>query len=196
MDLSVYRCIEWFSLYEASFLVIDHKPLRPRKRPRRKGRAIRYAAHRVLEQLMLDATATPPRLAPIEEDGSIPEQEHDMHVSRDGLRAWCIEKKLRPQFLFPPSDALPKKAKVHGNVEHNARKREQVLGTALCVLAKWPDLCRGKRGKVTGDKLAEMLAEKAPLFWAETGEPPLSEKVIAGLLRKYLNALDHSPGPE
>ncbi|MEE8099044.1 MAG: hypothetical protein V3T13_03810, partial [Hyphomicrobium sp.] len=48
--------------------------------------------------------------------------------------------------------------KIHGNVEINAHKREQVLGAALCVLATWPDQCK-RGGRINASAIARLIDE-------------------------------------
>lgn len=75
--------------------------------------------------------------------------------------------------------------KPHGNIEQNAAKREQVLGAAFAVLAKWPDACKNKKGKLAASKIASMIELKAELFW-ENARPSLASRSIEELLREWI----------
>lgn len=77
-------------------------------------------------------------------------------------------------------------AKVHGNTEHNAKKREEVLGAALSVLSRWPDECKNRAGKIEATKIRELIEKKGYMFWRENGEPPLTTSEIEKLIRQWL----------
>lgn len=79
--------------------------------------------------------------------------------------------------------------KIHGNTEINAQKREQILGAALSVLAKWPEQCKNNTGVIEATKIRILIEEKALLFWKETGEPPLSTENIEREIRKWLRTV-------
>lgn len=75
--------------------------------------------------------------------------------------------------------------KPHGNAERFACNRESVLKAALYVKANFPDLCGA-----TNTKWAEAIDAKAPLFWPETGCPPLKTDAIERLLGECLKLPD------
>lgn len=75
----------------------------------------------------------------------------------------------------------------HGNTEHFAQKREQVLGAAFAVLAAYPEQCRNNKGKIEATKVRQLIEQEARLFWPRIGEPPLQTDGIEKLIRKYLN---------
>lgn len=79
-----------------------------------------------------------------------------------------------------------KTTKLHGNIEHNAKKREEVLGAALSVLARWPDECKNGAGRIEATKIRVLIENKGYMFWREDGEPPLSTGEIEKLIRQYL----------
>ncbi|MDO9142211.1 MAG: hypothetical protein Q7U38_17980, partial [Methylobacter sp.] len=79
-----------------------------------------------------------------------------------------------------------KATKLHGNIEHNAKKREEVLGAALSVLSRWPDECKNGAGKIEATKIRVLIENKGYMFWREDGEPPLSTGEIEKLLRQWL----------
>lgn len=72
----------------------------------------------------------------------------------------------------------------NGHTERHAAKREQVLQAAIYCQAQWPEQCSD------GSKWAEVIDEKAPLFW-ESGVPPLGRAKIESLLRKAIKAPGH-----
>jgi hypothetical protein len=76
--------------------------------------------------------------------------------------------------------------KVHGNSERNARKREEDLGAALAVLAKWPENCQAGSGSIKATKIRELIESKGYLFWREDGDPPLKTSEIENLIREWL----------
>ncbi|EIO4073822.1 hypothetical protein LQK56_003475 [Salmonella enterica] len=60
--------------------------------------------------------------------------------------------------------------RVHGNAEHNAIKREQVLKVAIGVLADYPDECRGPKKDPSPEKWTEAVfkyASEYPPFFLE-----------------------------
>ena len=71
--------------------------------------------------------------------------------------------------------------------EHHGKNREQVLGAALSVLSNFPEQCRNNQGKVEATKVRQLIDDKAPLFWEEDNEPPLSIEVIERLIREWIN---------
>jgi hypothetical protein len=81
--------------------------------------------------------------------------------------------------------------KVHGNAERHAEKREQVLGAAFAVLAKWPEECRGAKGDPIASKIADMINAKADLFWTDA-KLPLSTDSIADHLRNWIKKANSS----
>lgn len=76
--------------------------------------------------------------------------------------------------------------KPHGNTERNAQKREEILGAALSVLARWPDECKNGAGRIEATKIRVLIENKSYMFWREDGEPPLSTGEIEKLLRQWL----------
>lgn len=74
---------------------------------------------------------------------------------------------------------------VHGNVESNAQKRKPVYEAAIYCLANFFDQC-SNNGKVVGTRLAQVIDEKAPLFWPEDYEPNLKRSTIETLIREAL----------
>lgn len=76
--------------------------------------------------------------------------------------------------------------KLHGNTERNAQKREEILGAALSVLARWPDECKNGAGRIEATKIRALIENKSYMFWREDGEPPLSTGEIEKLLRQWL----------
>ncbi len=81
--------------------------------------------------------------------------------------------------------------KTHGNTEHNSGKREQVLGAAVAVLAKWPEECRDKKGEPVASKIAAMVDAKADLFWPDA-QPPLATESIADYIRDWIKKANSS----
>lgn len=79
-----------------------------------------------------------------------------------------------------------KTTKLHGNIQHNAKKREEVLGAALSVLSRWPVECKNGAGKIEATKIRVLIENKGYMFWREDGEPPLSTGEIEKLLRQWL----------
>jgi len=80
--------------------------------------------------------------------------------------------------------------KVNKLSEYHARNREQVLGAAFAVLAKWPDKCTDTKNKVIAAKIADLVVKEHRLFWPNTSwdknGPPLIADTIEGHLRKWL----------
>lgn len=75
--------------------------------------------------------------------------------------------------------------KTHGNTERHAQKREQILGAAFAVLARWPEECRDTKGDPIASKIASMIDAKADLFWPDA-KPPLEIDSIAEHLRDWI----------
>jgi hypothetical protein len=83
-----------------------------------------------------------------------------------------------------------KTTKSNGYKERHAQNREQVLGAAFAVLAKWPDECRDARGEPVASKIANLIEAKANLFWPNTG-PPLAVDSIADHLRDWIKKVNN-----
>jgi len=84
-----------------------------------------------------------------------------------------------------PSEAEAN-VKIHGNSLRFSTQRQEVIGAALSCLAQFPEHCTNSQGKIVVSQLADIVSAKAPLFWRETGEPPLSDRNIRTLLSKWV----------
>ncbi len=71
--------------------------------------------------------------------------------------------------------------------DRHAVNREQVLGAAMSVIAKYPSQSKNKQGKIEATKVRILIEEKALLFWQKDGEPPLKSESIEKLIREWLN---------
>ncbi|WP_156183743.1 hypothetical protein [Chromobacterium sp. LK1] len=65
----------------------------------------------------------------------------------------------------------------HPTAERFATYREQILRAAIYCLCNWPEKC-----KESNRDWAGFIDEKAPLFWPQTGRPPLTKDRIERLL--------------
>lgn len=94
--------------------------------------------------------------------------------------AWVIENMKRdvPKKPFAPDGEKRREhgAQPHHVAERFARYREQVLKAAIYCKETWPEQCKTYRA------WAELVDQKAQLFWPETGEPPLKPEQIERLL--------------
>ncbi len=75
--------------------------------------------------------------------------------------------------------------KSNAHEERHAKKREQVLGAAFAVLARWPNECRDGKGDPVATKIAASIGAKAHLFWPDT-TPPLEIDTIEILIREWI----------
>ena len=119
-----------------------------------------------------------------------PDQENlseQEHLSDDSIKVvaadlWVRTEELRrfqkegSSHVLDEPELPPDNKKPHGNTENNARNRESVLMAAIAVKTKFPDQCGTYRD------WAETIDAKAPLFWPETGSPPLKPETIERLL--------------
>lgn len=79
---------------------------------------------------------------------------------------------------------VAKGSKLHGNTENNALAREEVFKSALAVMKHFPEQCISERKKeVTASQVANVIDEKAPLWWPEEGKPPLARATIEKLIQ-------------
>lgn len=76
-------------------------------------------------------------------------------------------------------------SKANGHKERHAQNREQVLGAAFAILAKWPAECKDSKGDPVASKIANLVEAKADLFWPDS-VPPLTADSIADHLRDWL----------
>ena len=117
------------------------------------------------------------------------------------FEAFCLPKGyvlvVRPESLisfeqyFSDNNATEIEAKnPHGNGERFAKTREEVMGAAFSVLAKWPDQCQSSSGKFVAAKIAALIDEKALLFWPLTGNPPLGREKIERNISEWLKKTD------
>lgn len=93
------------------------------------------------------------------------------------------------QFIHDSEVEQNKTTKSNGYVERHARNREQILGAAFAVLAKWPDECRDAKGELLASKIANLIEAKANLFWPNA-EPPLVVDSIAEHLREWIKKVN------
>lgn len=92
--------------------------------------------------------------------------------------------------LMGPSDNVSKSKKPHGNTQVNASKREEILGAAIAVMTAFPDQCRrSPNGAFSGEKITGMIEDKAPIWWPDEQEPPMSHRAIAELINKHIRTL-------
>lgn len=75
--------------------------------------------------------------------------------------------------------------KSNGHKERHAQNREQVLGAAFAILAKWPDECTDSKRDPVASKIANLVEAKADLFWPDS-KPPLTADSIADHLRGWI----------
>jgi CHAT domain-containing protein len=75
---------------------------------------------------------------------------------------------------------------INKHSERHAKKREQILGAALSILASYPEQCKNKAGNFESTKIRSLIEEKALLFWP-AGEPDLSTDTIERLIREWIN---------
>jgi len=109
---------------------------------------------------------------------------------RETLRAWC-ERAGRPipPFLLDPEEREADQdapAAARGDPEQWCKQREQVLGAALALLWAFPEQIK------TAADLARLVADKAPLFWPEKGEPPRKDKGLQELISKALHRVKNA----
>ena len=109
----------------------------------------------------------------------------DIGIEKDELD--IENKRLRKKIKKLKKLRGPQNQQPDGRGEHHAKNREQVLGAALSVLSNFPEQCRNNQGKVEATKVRQLIDDKAPLFWEEDNEPPLSIEVIERLIREWIN---------
>ena len=74
----------------------------------------------------------------------------------------------------------------HGNVEIHERKRKEVLGAALYVLANYSDECR--RGEnFNANAIAGIIFNRSYKWWPDRKDPPLSIDYMSRLISRCLN---------
>lgn len=76
--------------------------------------------------------------------------------------------------------------KSHGMTEVHALKREEILSAALSVVTQFPQDCQFSSGGFSGAKIAKQIYDKAPLWWPESSDPPLSTKKMEEIINKAL----------
>lgn len=111
-------------------------------------------------------------------------------VEQNDLKAFFDKRGEKPPFLFPESrDDLEAERTNPKLTENNASIREEVLEAALAILAKYPDECRSKDGKVMAAKIGKLIEQKAPEIWPSKGQPPRESGTIDKLICKAISRL-------
>ncbi|MEQ8494602.1 MAG: hypothetical protein RLW42_10355, partial [Gammaproteobacteria bacterium] len=70
--------------------------------------------------------------------------------------------------------------------EARAAEREQLLGAALLLVTRFPQQCRDEHGFFDGGRIADLILEKAAL-WFPLEAPALARDDIAALVERYLS---------
>jgi hypothetical protein len=73
----------------------------------------------------------------------------------------------------------------HQNTEVNAQKREQILFAALSVLARWPEECTKKNGKISAAAITNLIEQKSNI-WFGYDELPMTTRGMTLLISKAL----------
>jgi len=96
-----------------------------------------------------------------------------------------IPTKLLPDWYPNDFSGTKKRKKPHGNAEIYASKREEILGAALAVIAKYPDECRNKRGILGGSNIAKLIDDHSYALFGTT-DPPKARDGMENLINKWL----------
>jgi hypothetical protein len=128
-----------------------------------------------------------------------------MKVASEYLLKWASANEPKAGIDFKA--VSPKKSKktsaqedtgaTHGNVEHNAKNREEILGAAVAVMIEHTRDCQYKNGTFAPSKIASEIERHAEKFWPEKKEAPLTTDTIARQISSWiqkLNQSDKSPG--
>ena len=81
----------------------------------------------------------------------------------------------------------------HGNIEHHAAKREQVLGAALAVIKKYPEQAGFSTGTLSGAKIVTLIEQHEVELWSEDEEIPLERETMEKQFNNWLKRLNPSP---
>jgi hypothetical protein len=127
-----------------------------------------------LSKLLTESLYTPNFEMPLNDDGN----QDNLRVENARLRARI--KELQGKLT---------QRKPHGGEERFAKNREEVLGAAVAVLAKFPGQCKNSLDKFEATKIAQLIDDKGKLFWPETGNPPLSRDKMERVISKWLKAI-------
>jgi hypothetical protein len=68
-------------------------------------------------------------------------------------------------------------------------QREQVLGAALAILAKYPEKCKNSKGKIRSERIVNLFNEKGDI-WFGDDKLLLSTAAMQDLLDKYLKTIE------
>ena len=110
---------------------------------------------------------------------------NNVFVKQDELEAFNKAHGIPTEIEDSESDTVGD-CKINKHSERHAVNREQILGAAVSILARFPDACKSNNGKVQATKIRVQIEEKAQLFWEDSHEPPLTTSVIDELLRDWL----------
>lgn len=111
----------------------------------------------------------------------------DLFIKRDDFFAFSTRKKIKVSIENQSfSDDNLYSSKRPGRAEAYAKNREQVLGAALSILARYRNKCVTTQGKIQGAKIAKLIEDKAGLFWPDLQEPPLERETIPKIINDWL----------
>ena len=77
----------------------------------------------------------------------------------------------------------------HGHPETFQNQREQVLGAALVLLARYPEKCKNSKGRIRPELIVNMINEKGEI-WFGNDKLLLSNAVMQDLLDKFLKTIE------
>jgi hypothetical protein len=75
------------------------------------------------------------------------------------------------------------------NPETFQKQREQVLGAALAILARYPEKCKNRKGKTRSEMIVNLINEKGDI-WFGDDKLLLSTAAMQDLLDKFLKTID------
>ncbi len=75
----------------------------------------------------------------------------------------------------------------HGHPEIFQNQREQVLGAALAILARYPEKCKNSKGRIRAELIVNLINEKGEIWFGD--DKLLSTAAMQDLLDKYLKTI-------
>ena len=77
----------------------------------------------------------------------------------------------------------------HGHSETFQNQREQVLGAALAILARYPEKCKNSKGRIRSELIVNLINEKGDVWFGDK-KLLLSSAAMQDLLDKFLKTIE------
>ena len=187
-DIEFWRSKDFYNPTDAAYLWLNKQPVvNPRKEHETRDVLVSY------EDLMNNVATTIKNESSYTTISLIHGYEFGDTTSpwgylREHLISYANMRQVKPLFLFNDTSSTEqnKKNAPHGNIEANSKKREEILGAALFVLANFREDCIDSNGKVVATKTRSLIESKWEQCPSDIKSPPLATGGIEKLIGKWI----------